>query len=388
MKIGIITFHFPYNCGAVLQCAALQTYLEMNGHEVSIINYRPWYHQNRYIPLKNPVYFGRKSFGKRDASDKVLRRMRRCIGGVVRTIYSWRNYHSNIGKHRKFESFIKKYLHETRIYRTMDQLQKFSPMCDVYISGSDQLWNPHLTDGKFDPAYFLQFGNDDIKRIAYAVSPNLRGIIDPEGMLGTLLDDFDALSLREDRYLSAVQDAAGNKKINICLDPVFLLDAQDYDRLIGMEPLEKEPFILTYTMPDITQHRVFNAADILSEELGIKVIDVSGNPSKVNSKIKDNRVCGPDEFLWYIKNAEYVITNSFHGTAFSVIFRKEFVSIPHQKTGNRVMELLNAFDLSSRWTNTGESAANIITDKIDYESKTHIINSILDDSRRFLHENI
>ncbi len=386
MRIGIITFHFPYNCGATLQCAALQTCLEKMNQDVCVINYRPWYHQNRYIPLKNPFYYAFKCMRKRRGSDKILRRLARGVYGFIQVVYSWRHYRNTAAQHRRFETFIENNLRQTRVYRTLKRLQVSPPPCDLYISGSDQLWNAHLTEGEFDPAYFLDFGSKETVRVSYAVGTNFDGMEQISESLTGLLSRLDAISLRETKFQDAIRSAAPNTPIHIDLDPTFLLEARDYEPMICQRPLESEPFILTYTMPDDSQHKVYNAAKIFGEKMKMKVIDVSGNPSKVNAKIADHRICGPDEFLWYIKNASYVMTNSFHGTAFSVNFRKQFIVIPHMKTGNRVEELLDKMKLSSRVKRTGTDAAKAIAEPIDYTETDQQLAQLRKESIHYLQE--
>lgn len=153
-------------------------------------------------------------------------------------------------------------------------------------------------------------------------------------------------------------------------------------------PEEKEPYILTYTMTGETQKQIYNGARILSEQLGIKVIDVCGDPNKMNLKVADNRVCGPDEFLKYVKNAEYVVTNSFHGTVFSVIFRKKFITIPHAQTGNRVTELLDKLGLSERYKTVTNEAVKEITNDIDYVAVTEKLSALRENSTAFLQESV
>lgn len=367
MKIGIITFHFPYNCGATLQCLALQTKLEQLGNQVSVINYRPWYHQNRYVPLKNPVYYGGKMMKKKSENDPIYKRLYRGADGFARVVWSWRNYGKIAPREKKFRAFIQKNLHETKVYRTMDQLRNDPPALDMYVCGSDQLWNAKLTEGVFDPAYFLDFGGKEVKRISYAMGANFDGVDGVEEQLKTLLSPFDAVSLREEKCLPQVQQALpGGVPTRVDLDPTFLLEEKDYLPLMPDKTLESEPFILTYAMPNESQHKVYNAARIFGEKMGMKVIDVCGNPTQVNQKVADNRICGPDEFLWYMKHASYVLTNSFHGTAFSVIFRKQFAVVPHTVTGNRVSELLEKLGLGDRWTKTGDQAAKLIEKPVDY----------------------
>lgn len=387
MKVGIITYHFPYNCGATLQCFALQTKLEALGHEVCIINYRPWYHQNRYTPLKNPIYFANKRF--HDPAGNFLKRCYHAADGFCKTVYAWRHYPKISLKEKKFRPFVKNNLHETKVYRSLKQLQKNPPKCDIYISGSDQLWNAALTNGKFDSAYFLNFGNEKVGRMSYSVGADFSKLQNPETVLEDLVKDLDVISLRESKWLPAVEKAAKGKiPTHIDVDPTLLLDSETYCKHMAQLPEEKEPYILTYSMIGETQKQVYNGARLLSEKLGMKVIDVSGDPTQMNKKVEDNRLCGPDEFLWYVKNASYVVTNSFHGTVFSVIFKKQFVTIPHAITGNRVTELLDKLGLEKRYNYVTTEAVDEITNEIDYDSVDQKLEGLRKNSIDFLQESI
>lgn len=387
MKVGIITYHFPYNCGAALQCLALQTKLEQLGHEVCVINYRPWYHQNRYTPLKNPIYFAGKRF--RDPADNLWLRIRHALGGFLRTVSSWRTYPYVSKKENKFRPFVKRYLHETKIYRTLKKLQKDPPKCDIYISGSDQVWNAAITNGVFDSAYFLNFGNVNVGKMTYSVGADFRNLENPAKMLEDLVKDLDVISMREVKYEPVVREAAKGKiETHIDVDPTLLLTAEQYERFMPDMPKEPAPYILTYTMTGETQKQIYNGARILSEKTGLKVIDVSGDPNMMNKKVEDNRLCGPDEFLWYVKNAEYVVTNSFHGTVFSVLFRKKFITIPHAQTGNRVTELLDKLGLSQRYHTVTTAAINRITNDIDYQDAHAKLDALRRNSAEFLQQSV
>lgn len=387
MKIGIITLHFPYNCGAALQCFALQTKLEELGHEVCVINYRPWYHQNRYTPLKNPIYFGKKRF--HDPADNVLKRWYHALDGFCRTVHSWKRYPETVKKEKKFRSFVKTYLHETRVYRTLEQLQKNPPKCDVYIAGSDQLWNSAITNGGFDGAYFLNFGEKSTRRMTYSVGADFSKLADPVAALKTVINKLDIISLREAKWRSVVESAtSGQIPIHIDLDPTLLLDRETYIKYMPNMPKIEKPYILTYTMNGETQKQIYNGARILAEKLGMHVIDVSGDPNHMNKKVEDNRLCSPDEFLWYVYHAEYIITNSFHGTVFSVMFQKKFVTIPHAVTGNRVTELLDKLGLSQRYQRITVNAVQEITNKINYEDVMDKLMKLRQDSVDFLNSSI
>lgn len=368
MKIGIITFHFPYNCGAVLQCYALQHCLKQQGHEVSVINYRLWYHQNRYTPLKNPFQVINTRLRTMPENVGLLRKIKAVAGAFYRTVGYWMRYPENKKQDDLFRLFTDTYLHETRVFRSLKQLQRFCPVCDAYITGSDQLWNAYLTNGDLDPAYFLKFGKEDAVRIAYAVGADFDTVKQIDQILPPLLQGMDAIALRETKCLEKVCQSAPDIPVTTVIDPTLLLDKEAYHEIEPEKPLEEEPVIFTYTMPNETQKTVYQAALQLAEKLNIKVIDASGQPSLAHHAIADHRTCSPAEFLWYMNHARYVLTNSFHGTAFSVIMEKQFFVIPHSKTGNRAVDMLGRIGLEHRWTATAEEAVASILSPIDYEA--------------------
>ena len=374
-KVGIVTFHFPYNCGAALQCYALQKTLEKMCYDASVIDYRPWYHQNRYTPLKNPVQVARSAVAALPKDSGKKQKIKTAVKSFAKGIYSWRKYFEKKPQDDMFRSFSRNYLKLTKtIYRTIKKLRLMPPRYSAYVSGSDQLWNAHLTGGGFDEVYFLKFGDESVRRITYAVGADFSDLAEAAEKTKVLLKDLNAIALREDKYIDMVKKSAPDG-VEVCqtLDPTFLLNVEEYNNVIPDKALEKDRYILTYTMPDKTQGKVYNAAKILSERIGLKVIDVSGNPTMINKKMEDNRMCGPLDFLWYMKNADYVLTNSFHGTAFSVIMQKEFCAIPHSLTGNRVSELLSRIGLTDRCAATGDEAAEKITQPIDYRETEKLL---------------
>ncbi len=383
MKVGIITFHFPFNCGAVLQCYALQTKLESLGSEAQVINYCPWYHQNRYASYKNPFYYANKKM--HEPARNVFTRAYHGAKGFSDTVRSWKNAKPKLVREEKFEAFRKAYLHETRMYRSLRALKAAPPKCDLYLAGSDQLWNSRLTDGKFDPAYFLQFGRKKTKRATYAVGSYFD---DPEAAkqaIAPMLRRLDAVSLRETRFLPDVADAAnGSVPLHVDVDPTLLLPAEAYEALLPKEPLETEPYVLVYTMPGPAQKQANEAAKKLAEKTELRLIDVNGNPNAENRKIGDQRIGSPAEFLWYVKNAAYVVTNSFHGTVFSVLFKKRFAVILHKETGNRVSELLDKLGLSERYTDKTGEMQRILNLASDWNAAHRKLEALRAESERYL----
>ncbi len=383
MKIGIITFHFPFNCGAVLQCYALSRKLESLGNEAQVINYCPWYHQNRYASYKNPFYYANKKM--HEPARNVFTRAYHGAKGFRDTVRSWKNAKPKLVREQKFEAFRKAYLNETRMYRSLRALKALPPKCDLYLAGSDQLWNSKLTDGKFDPAYFLQFGKKKIKRATYAIGSYFDDPAAAKQAIAPMLKSLDAVSLRETRFLPDVLDAAGESvPIHIDVDPTLLLPVEAYEPLLPEAPLETEPYILVYTMPGPAQKQVNEAAKKLAEKTELKLIDVNGNPNAENRKIGDQRIGSPAEFLWYVKNAAYVVTNSFHGTVFSVLFKKRFAVILHKETGNRVSELLDKLGLSDRYTDKTDEVQRILGLASDWKAVDTALLALRAESERYL----
>lgn len=309
-----------------------------------VLNYRPPYHQNRYVPLMNPFIVAKTRFEGHPAGTSFFYRSASAVKGFVQIIRSWKSYSRRKYQYNKFQNFEKKALCLTPVYKNLKQLNQNTRDFGMYISGSDQLWNAHITNKKLDEAYFLKFGPKETGRITYAIGANFADHPNPMGVLPGLIEDLDAIALRELKCRDDLHTCNPNIPIVRTIDPTLLLDAADYDPFMPEEPLETNPYIFAYTMPDESRYKVYNACKILSERTGLKVIDGSGTANKIVGN-RDCRVCGPDEFLWYIKHARYVLTNSFHGTAFSVIMEKQFFVVPHSKTGNRVTELLEQVGL-------------------------------------------
>lgn len=378
MKIGVLTFHFPYNCGAALQCYALTRFLQQKGAEVEVINYRPWYHQNRYTLFRNPMQAAKEEYNRCKKNGKQRIAFIRGARWYLGTIRSWLEYKSVLEKDSKFKNFVKKYFKETRVYRTLEQLQKKPPKCDLYICGSDQVWNTDITGEMIDNAYFLDFGKPGVGKYTYAVSANLLTCEQEEEKLKELLSGLQTISLREDVWTEQIQKLCeGKQKTRIDVDPVFLLDKDEYNQIMADRPLKKEPFIAVYVIPDDTVENVFKVAQKLAAQKGLDIVDMSC--------VKNKGVpCGVEEFLWYIGNAEYVITNSFHGTAFSIIMEKKFVSIPFLSTGFRMVQLLKDLNMSECLTYDEEEALRRIERDLPYEAIRERVRAYKESSQHYL----
>lgn len=341
MKVGILTFHFVPNQGAVLQCWAMQKFLESAGHDVRVVDYRPSYHAVRYAPFKNPFAYARwffRKFARKSlparwmaAARAFLRALAMNAEGTDRRVAA------------AFRSFTRRHLRLTEPYRSLEALRRNPPPLDACLVGSDQLWNPELLDQDFDPAYFLDFGSDSLVRFSYAVSLGKSPTALQLCQLGPLCNRLDAISLRES---SPDVERALPSPVHVCLDPTLLLDAADYASVEAPERVEGD-YVFVYgfeTTPDIEAA----LAEVLRRHPSWKVVNGSPHRVKLRCSHESRRIYGPDMFLSFVKHARCIVTNSFHATAFSVIYQKDFVTVPHSSRSLRMTHLLDSLGLASR----------------------------------------
>ena len=361
MKIDIITFHNTSNFGATLQCCAMSRYLQQLGHEVEIINYLP-----QYVLKKKSVF---KYFKRPKTAAQLVK------STIVGTAYAMRAA-KIIGKDRKYENFISKNLKLTKPYHTFEELLQNPPTADLYLCGSDQIWNSVLTGGQLDEAFFLEFAKG--RKVSYGVS---LGELDVEANKEKLRDmtlDFEALSVRE-RTSSYVLSEVLERPVEQVLDCTLLLEKQDYSTMESELQSTKKPYLLLYNI-----HQSVTTTGIAKEEAkkrNLQIIDISPNPLvKINGT--DHLVnIGPAEFLSLFRHASYVVTNSFHGTVFSVIYEKPFVTVPHSVRSSRMTELMEALQIKDRlayeygYEDPGE---------IDYVAVKHRLDELRAQSFRYI----
>ncbi len=363
MKIAVVTTSYANNYGALLQTYALQSFLnEELGEDAVALSYKPEWHKKSWRLFNKPKNF--KSF--------------------VLQVYRLVNFADTIKRkkemHASKDFMMKKIKYSDKSYYSTQELQACRSDYDCLICGSDQIWNVSTMPGKKPyPPFFLQFAADwyDIKKIAYA--PSIADPI-PEDAIPVVrayINKLDAISVREINDVDNLQPLT-NKKVHHVLDPVFLLSAEKWNT-IATEPKIKEKYILCYFLSygDFAK----DAVKKLKEFTGYKIVNININAyDKLNADIN---ICdaGPEEFLGLIKNAEFILTNSFHCTAFSTIFRKNFfiVNIGHStsrmKTLQAVLGIEDRF-ISKDWLQNGtKDTLNIDYSQIKVRSKKKIAES-------------
>lgn len=330
MKIKTITCHDVYNYGAALQAYALQQYLLSKGHDVEIIDYKPDYlslqYKFWYVP-KNSRYYGR-------AMKSNLFRFFLCCYFAPKRYATYR-------RKRKFDSFKKNNLRCTKRYKNYQQLVDCPPKADAYIAGSDQIWNCNLPNGK-DPSFFLQFGSDEICRISYAASFSIPEVLDEyKKQIQEWLNSFCAISVRE-RTGVGILSKLEVDGIEV-VDPVFLLSRDDWNVFSETNRIVEEKYILVYDLY-LSDDKLRVEAERLSNEYKLLIVSVDAY-YKCPYAQKNISDAGPKEFVNLIKNAEYVITNSFHALAFSVIFNKPFCVYYKYSNISRMADFLQNIEM-------------------------------------------
>lgn len=320
-KVGIINFHKTYNYGGMLQAYALQQKIKSLGFECENIDYRK-------------------------------------IGVIRMPALSWDNIKKPIAflksllryyllpkkRARAHQAFSKEFLSLSTIYYEKgSNLKRLNEEYDAFIVGSDQVWNTKLISN--DAVFFLDFVDKSRKKIAYAAS--IGHIYPSSAELYKKILNFDHIALRE---LSAKKYLLEEYRCqsDVTLDPVFLLRPEVWDKL-AVKPKTDSPFIFCYVMKNDPYIDEFCME--LSRKHNLEIIKIASVSNlMLSERFKRMKLvfnAGPREFLGYMKKAEIVVTSSFHGAAFSVLFRKQFYSILSNEKENKNDRIESLHDLLS-----------------------------------------
>jgi hypothetical protein len=346
-NVAILTFHSSNNYGALLQCYALSSTIESFGYKVSIINLK-----KEYI----------KDFEGLDFLTKQKTILKKSILNYV--------------FQREFDLFRIKNLKNkfTKQIKNVEKLNEFTDKFDGIVVGSDQVWRYAYTKKTLE-SFFLDFASDTTKKVSYAASFGLdyfEGDAILEKKINTLINRFNAVSVREDAGVKICAEKF-NIKASHVLDPVFLLSPDDYQKLIEKKDDQvKDKYLAYYLLnPDSFREK------LLAKVLETKEISAKEN-AYTNEKFRFRKPSFPldkykfrsfSSWLATIKNAEFMVTDSFHGLAFSIIFNKQFICIANKARGaSRMESILSLLGLLDRLVYEGQDDFDIEGLKaIDYE---------------------
>ncbi|HPW65516.1 MAG TPA: polysaccharide pyruvyl transferase family protein [Salinivirgaceae bacterium] len=347
MKIGILTQPLGTNYGGILQNYALQTVLKRMGHEVWTVN----------RDIKRPAYIKYGSL--------IKRCIMRLLGKDIK-VRVWMNKRESKMVSANIQQFIIDYIHTTKKIYSTNNLKKTNKkyLFDAYVVGSDQVWRPKYSPNIYN--FFLDFiKKEKVKRIAFSASFGVdQWDFDKvqTKKCSDLAKKFDAVSVRENTGIKLCSDYLGVSAVHT-LDPTMLLDRNDYIKLIKARELtDSNEDMLVYFLDKNKEKEKF--VQHFSKENELKYFEIMPKTKteinfKKTKKIDLNKLVHPpvERWLGAFQNAKFVITDSFHGAVFSIIFNKPFFVFSNARRGNaRMVSLLNTFELNER----------LITEKTDF----------------------
>lgn len=385
MRIGIVTYWSSSdNYGQQLQCFALQKYLIGLGHDTYLIKYMPTNHIPLWRRIARSIKYRLLVSSEQKEKDKKLK-----------LIYERNNL---LNCRRGFKEFRDKYIKSTEIvYRNIKELRNNPPDADIYICGSDQVWNNSLKDPD-TAGWFLDFGKPTAKRISYAASIG-RDIDSSEiNRFTKYLKNFNAISVREQKAYTLCHQLGFDKSI-IAIDPTLLLNSSAYDSIeidSNGTDVAGKPYVFIYTLNIRTAEEIYwdDFQKIIAKD-GLQIRSVSSSgylPARELLSGVQNEQATIPKWLSLIKHSEYVITTSFHGVVFCLLYHKPFYAVllnnEYSKGNDRIVSLLESLHLSNLIVPNRESLKLINFENIDWigvdamiallrQKSTHFIDDIL-----------
>lgn len=364
MKISIITLHRIYNYGSVLQAYATQRVFEDAGYDVEIIDYITPDRTLLKIFLK-PGAEGKLAFPKM-------------------MVYRIGKIGSLILKEKTFGLFVKKHLNLTKKYVMPEDLDKNPPVADVYVTGSDQVWNSAYNG--IDRGFYLDFIPEDKKRIAFVASFGKDELDDVEkATVIKYLKRYQAISVREDSAVKILHKMGITNSIQL-IDPTLQIEKREWLK-IASKRLVKDKYVLLMLLYNEDNGATEYARKIANEK-GLKLVKISWEMRKPNDVDILFTHRSPADFLSLFSYAEFVVTNSFHGLAFSINMEKQFIVVPRKEFNSRITSLLKLTDLSHRLVDSEELAMNESKRVIDYTPVEAVLMKERNRAREFIMNNI
>lgn len=363
-KVNIITIIDNTNFGTYLQAFALARTIDGLGYTVKIIDYCRKHQSHSFLLI---------------SSLKTTRNPLKWINRII-------NWGGNYLLREKDKRFLKKYLTKKKYY-SFEELKKYYPKADIYITGSDQVWNSIHNRG-IDKSYYWGFVPSSSLKISYAASIGMPFIPEEEKK-----ETFNLLS--EYRYISVREHSAENilKELNIkedkittVLDPTLLLRKNEWLKFMSKR-LIKEPYMIVYSVETKEQDKLISQiAYKIAKEKGLKIAGVyyGGKKNRIDNTDFNFYRSTPPVFLSLFYYADYCVVSSFHGTAFSINFQKDFLTVTPGRFNSRVNNLLEICNLQDRLVLNESYNINNGLVKINYEKVNISIEKERKNSLNFL----
>lgn len=321
-KVGILTTYRQPNWGSVLQAYALQKSIDRLGYKTQVIDYiypNEFHYSHGCPKYRKPLVRTCKDF---------IKFLLRKIG-----LYKGRK-----GKMELLNDFILKNMNCSKKIASKEDLKKNLPHYDIYVSGSDQIWNPNTMYG--DMSYMFDFVSSQAVKIAYSSSFSCDSIPDEyQPFYKKYLSQFSAISVRERNGVGLAKKYSGLNDVQLVLDPTFLIDKEEWRKIAANSSCLKLPkkyilfYMLAYTYSPV--EKMLELLTFVQKKYACPIVSLNRKPDGFNGEFIDitsSNEIGIPEFLYLFDNADIVVTSSFHGTAFSLNFGKPFIALENGKS--------------------------------------------------------
>ena len=364
MKVGLLTSHSSMNIGGLLQAYCLKRQIMELGYECDIVPYVPTHHDLKKHPIK--YIFQRKRW-------------------LTRSFFVITHFRSFRKRSKLFKSFKKAYLvvdEQACDYSSLPlRIREYKCVC----VGSDQLWNLNKKDND-NGAYYLNFKHDDLNVFSYAVSFGDGLLKCPEKIQGMLpcLDSFLRISVRDEKSQEFLSN--NGHQSTLCLDPTLLPDRAFWDQFPKNKG--KHDYILIYGFENAYQNYrdLVSVALKISKETGLPVFNAIMDEKLTKNGFVERFDVGPVEFLGLLRGASYVITNSFHGTIFSIVNKVPFFVVADSEKGldGRKETLLRQTNLMDRVLTNNSDVSRILDSKVDFDASWNLLKPLRESSIDYL----
>ena len=340
MKVGILTILNVNNYGAELQCCALYRKLQQLGYDAEVINYLFGIHPEH-------VFDGEK----RTVPIPLKQLIKVKLLPVVQNMFCMFHQKNKRLRNKRFDEFHAKYNHLTStVYPSVKSLYEAKFNYDVLCIGSDQVWN-YMKGYSLEP-FFACFDKNNMKKITYASSIGLSSLsVEAEQVFKKELASFAYISVRE-QQASEILEKLLNRKIDVVLDPTLILNKQEWIEVAKYDMCPKEKYLLVYIVTIKPCDYVLTLARHIAKQRNLKILRICRDayPEHSGSDVEEILTAGPSDFVGLFSKAEFVVTNSFHGTVFSINFSKPFYSVikSHHSTNSRLTSILKKLGLEDR----------------------------------------
>lgn len=366
-RVGTLTFHIAHNYGAMLQAHALQQTITRLGGDCEIIDYR-----FPYINQWSGIWTWSDLCRQSGVWRGTLRYMKRCYTGYYRRCTRMQ---------KKFNAFMRRMRLSREVYFSREQL--IHARYDFVVTGSDQIWNPNLTNGPAKEYFGQCFDLNQCQLVSYAASNGKDSLpVEFADQMLEWLKKYKVLGIRE----KALADTLNNNhflRATPVLDPVFLCSPDEWKSLATRASIRiEEPYLLLYAFQ--VGSEIYDLARQVARERGLKLVSIQYKYDESLSDMQQCIDCGPEDFVSLFQHADFVCTSSFHGNVFAIIFEKDFYCVGHPEYSQRNRDMLQLFGLKHRYVQGSVTTTH--SQPVDYEVCRQVIQKEVERSCSFLVE--